>query len=155
MSSPAGIQRFYSTDLAPCPYLAGRQERRLVALAAAADEARASRPADRDRLPPLAELPLQAGLPELPACMPVRIVADGSDPSRSFRRILRAQRRSRRPSSCRPAPRDEQFALFHRYLLSRHDDGGMIRMDREAYRDMVEVAPATTRLVEFRDPTAA
>ena len=28
----ARLHRFYSTDLAPCPYLPGREERRLVAL---------------------------------------------------------------------------------------------------------------------------
>jgi arginine-tRNA-protein transferase len=45
---------------------------------------------------------------------------------------------------------DEQFALFQRYLRHRHQDGGMVRMDRDAYREMVEVAPPSTRLIEFR-----
>ncbi len=46
---------------------------------------------------------------------------------------------------------DEQFALFHRYLEARHDDGGMVKMDMADYAEMVERGPAASRLVEARD----
>ena len=58
-------------------------------------------------------------------------------------------------ASCAAVATDEQFALFHRYLRQRHRDGGMVRMDRQAYAEMVEVAPASTRVVEFRDADGA
>ncbi len=148
------IHRFYTTDLAPCPYLAGRQERRLVALVEA------------ERGDARLDLLTEAGFrrsqgflykpvcPGCAACVPVRIVVDAFAPGRSFRRVLRRNA----DLSWAEAPTrstDEQFALFHRYLRHRHQDGGMVRMDREAYREMVEVAPASTRLVEFRDPSGA
>lgn len=144
------IHRFYTTDLAPCPYLPHRQERRLVALAEA------------DRGDARLDLLTEGGFrrsqgflykpvcPGCTACVPVRIVVDGFTPGRSFRRVL-----SRNRDLCwvetQNQSTDEQFALFQRYLRRRHQDGGMVRMDREAYREMVEVAPASSRLVEFRD----
>ena len=149
------LHRFYSTDLAPCPYLPERQERRLVALVEGE--------AGNERLDLLTEagfpaqpgLPLQAGLPRLPrpACR------CGSWSRRSGPAAASAACCSATPTSAgHEAPAvttDEQFALFHRYLRHRHRDGGMVRMDRQAYREMVEVAPASTRVVEFRDGDGA
>ena len=83
------------------------------------------------------------------ACVPVRIAVDAFRPGRSFRRVLN-RNADLRWQELRAVTSDEQFELFHRYLRHRHRDGGMIRMDRQAYADMVEVAPASTRVVEFR-----
>ena len=106
------LYRFYSTDVAPCPYLAGRQERRLVALVE-----RRGRQARLDllteaRFPAQSRLPLQACLSGLPACVPVRIVVDGFRPGRSFRRVLtrnadlseRQHRRGRHRRAIAPVP---------------------------------------------------
>jgi arginine-tRNA-protein transferase len=150
----SSLHRFYSTDLAPCPYLPGRQERRLVALVEAEG--------GNARLDLLTEAGFRRSqgflykpvCPGCRACVPVRIVVDGFVPGRSFRRVLKRNadlRWCERPA----ATSDEQFALFHRYLRHRHRDGGMLRMDREAYREMVEMAPDSTRVVEFRDADGA
>ena len=147
-AEPPRVHRFYTTDLAPCPYLPDRQERRLVALV---EE-------DGDRLDLLTETGFRRSqgflykpvCPGCRACVPVRIVVASFSPSRSFRRVLKHNADlvwQELPAQST----DEQFALFQRYLQHRHRDGGMARMDREAYREMVEMAPATTRVVEFRD----
>jgi arginine-tRNA-protein transferase len=146
--------RFYTTDLAPCPYLPDRQERRLVALVA---------PEDGDgRLDLLTESGFRRSqgflykpvCPGCRACVPVRIVVAGFSPGRSFRRVLK--RNADLAWEELPArSTDEQFVLFQRYLRHRHGDGGMVRMDREAYREMIEAAPASTRVVEFRDASGA
>lgn len=145
------LHRFYSTDLAPCPYLAGRQERRLVALVDA--------DAGNARLDLLTEAGFRRSqgylykpvCPGCRACVPVRIVVDDFRPGRSFRRVL-ARNADLTGEEAPTIGTDEQFALFHRYLRQRHHDGGMVRMDRQAYNEMVESAPPTTRLIEFRDP---
>lgn len=145
------IYRFYSTDLAPCPYLPGRKERRLVALVDVEP--------GLERFDLLTETGFRRSqgflykpvCPGCQACVPVRIVVERFRPSRSFRKILRRAAHlswSERP----PVSTDEQFELFHRYLLHRHADGGMVRMDRDAYREMVEISPPSTSVVEFRDP---
>jgi arginine-tRNA-protein transferase len=144
------LHRFYSTDLAPCPYLTGRQERRLVALVEGEG--------GNDRLDLLTEAGFRRSqgylykpvCPGCRACVPVRIVVDGFHRGRSFRRVL-ARNRDLTAEETPTVGTDEQFALFHRYLRQRHHDGGMVRMDRQAYNEMVEAAPPTTRLVEFRD----
>jgi leucyl-tRNA---protein transferase len=146
----ARLHRFYSTDLAPCPYLPGREERRLVALVEG--------DAGNGRLDLLTEAGFRRSqgylykpvCPGCRACVPVRIVVDGFRPGRTFRRVL-ARNADLAWRETAPVGTDEQFALFHRYLRARHRDGGMVRMDRQAYSEMVEVAPASTRLVEFRD----
>ncbi len=148
------LHRFYSTDLAPCPYLPERQERRLVALVEG--------DAGNDRLDLLTETGFRRSqgflykpvCPGCQACVPVRIVVEAFRPGRSFRRVLQRSK-DVSWSELPAATTDEQFALFHRYLRHRHRDGGMVRMDRAAYREMVEMAPASTRLIEFRDGDGA
>ncbi|MGD9509451.1 MAG: arginyltransferase [Geminicoccaceae bacterium] len=144
------LHRFYSTDLAPCPYLPERQERRLVALVEGQD--------GNDRLDLLTEAGFRRSqgylykpvCPGCSRCVPVRIAVDGFRPGRSFRKVLARNN----DLTAHPAPAiatDEQFSLFHRYLRRRHQDGGMVRMDRGAYAEMVELAPDGTRLIEFRE----
>ena len=86
------LHRFYSTDLAPCPYLPDRQERRLVALVEGE--------AGNERLDLLTEAGFRRSqgylykpvCPGCRACVPVRIVVDAFRPGRSFRRVLAPQR---------------------------------------------------------------
>ncbi|HET6468550.1 MAG TPA: arginyltransferase, partial [Geminicoccaceae bacterium] len=152
MAEHAGITRpkhFYSTELAPCPYLPGREERRLVALIEPGEP------------PELVDLLTEAGFrrsqhalykpvcPGCRACVPVRIVVEGFRPSRTERRILKRNADlavEERP----PEPTHEQFRLFHRYLEGRHEEGGMVQMDERAYGEMVGAAVPGSRLVEFR-----
>jgi arginine-tRNA-protein transferase len=146
------LHRFYSTDLAPCPYLPERQERRLVALVEGQES--------NDRLDLLTEAGFRRSqgylykpvCPDCRRCVPVRIAVDGFRPGRSFRKVL-GRNGDLVAHAIAAIATDEQFALFHRYLRRRHQDGGMVRMDRAAYTEMVELAPSTTRLIEFREPS--
>lgn len=148
----ARLHRFYTTDLAPCPYLAHRQERRLVALVETGGA----------RLDLLTEAGFRRSqgflykpaCPGCQACVPVRIVVEEFRPGRGFRKVMRRNADLVWQEMAAEST-DEQFALFQRYLRHRHHDGGMVRMDRDAYRDMVEMAPPATRLIEFRDAQGA
>jgi arginine-tRNA-protein transferase len=149
MAEQPRLHRFYSTDLAPCPYLPDRQERRLVALVEGE--------AGNDRLDLLTESGFRRSqgflykpiCPGCRSCVPVRIVVEAFRPGRSFRRVQH-RNADLRWAELPAVTTDEQFALFHRYLHHRHRDGGMVRMDRQAYGEMVEMAPASTRVIEFR-----
>ncbi|MDF1587137.1 arginyltransferase [Marinimicrococcus flavescens] len=145
------LRKFYATDLTPCPYLPGRSERRLVTLI--------DPEATDDGLDLFTETGFRRSqrflyrpaCPGCSACVPVRIVVAGFRPGRTFRRI--AQRNaSLVATELPPVATDEQYALFHRYLRARHGDGGMVRMSRADYGEMVEQAARGTRLVEFREP---
>ena len=75
----------------------------------------------------------------------------GYETGRSLRRILRAN--ADLTASFVPARATaDQFALFRRYIESRHGDGEMAGMTEQEYRDMVESSDIDTRLAEFRDP---
>ncbi|MGF1474480.1 MAG: arginyltransferase [Geminicoccaceae bacterium] len=147
----ARLHMYATTELAPCPYLEGREERRLVTRLEASDP-----PYRHDDL-------VHAGFrrsqgfayrpacPSCTACVPVRIPAQDFRWSRTFRKI-RNRNADLTISINPPVATEEGFELFRRYLGSRHADGGMADMTREDYRDLVETTPVKTRLVEFRDP---
>lgn len=84
------------------------------------------------------------------ACIPVRVVASQFEMSRSWRRIknknayLQVEDKGTSVSN-------EQFALFSRYMQSRHDGGDMARMDRNDYFEMVVSSPVDTSILEYRN----
>jgi arginine-tRNA-protein transferase len=52
-----------------------------------------------------------------------------------------------RPAEATP----EQYALFARYVKSRHGEGDMAGMDFADYRAMVEESPLETGMLEYRE----
>ncbi|RKK06091.1 arginyltransferase [Pseudoroseomonas wenyumeiae] len=144
-------QFFYTTAPMPCPYLAGRTERKVVTeLTGTESEAlhdRLSRAGFR-RSHNIAYSPV---CPGCQACIPIRIACDRFQPDRTQRRVARdnadltAQETSARATA-------EQFNLFQRYQQARHNDGDMASMGFYDYRAMIEDTPITTHVVEFRDP---
>jgi len=141
---------FYTTAPLPCPYLAGRMERKIVTeLTGPEAEAlhdRLSRAGFR-RSHNIAYSPV---CPGCQACIPIRIDAIRFQPDRTQRRILRAN--ASVVGEAAPARATaEQFALFQRYQRARHQDGDMAAMGFYDYRAMVEDTPITTGLIEFRD----
>ncbi|MDJ0387097.1 arginyltransferase [Roseomonas sp. E05] len=141
---------FYTTAPLPCPYLAGRMERKIVTELTGPDaEAlhdRLSRAGFR-RSHNIAYSPV---CPGCQACIPIRIDAARFAPDRTQRRILRANEGVAGEAAAARATA-EQFALFQRYQRARHQDGDMAAMGFYDYRAMVEDTPITTGLVEFRD----
>jgi leucyl-tRNA---protein transferase len=142
---------FFSTELAPCPYLAGRLERRLVAGLTGTDADH-----EHDRL-------LRAGFrrsqrfayrpacPGCTACVPVRIPVARFAMTRAWRKIAR---RNGDLSACErpPVATLEQYALFERYLEARHEDSGMAEMAWADYQAMVGETGVTSHLIEWRRP---
>lgn len=83
------------------------------------------------------------------ACVPVRIAAAQFAPNRSQTRTLRGN--ADLSVTVRPAEFDEaHYQLFHRYLLARHEDGGMADSSREDYIGFLGSSWADTHFVEFR-----
>jgi len=143
-------QFFYTTAPLPCPYLAGRTERKIVTeLSGAEAEAlhdRLSRAGFR-RSHNIAYSPV---CPGCRACIPIRIVANAFTPDRTQRKVMRLN--ADLVTAETPARASaEQFALFQRYQGARHGDGDMAAMGFYDYRAMVEDTPITTGIVEFRD----
>ncbi len=142
----------FRTPPMPCPYLIGKVERHIfteIAGPTAADSYDELAGAGFRRSHRVAYRPACAGCR---ACVPVRIVAQSFAPSRSQRRVARANA-DLAATMLPPAASVEQYRLFQRYQQSRHGDGEMARMSFEDYRGMVEETAVGTALVEFRDPS--
>jgi arginyl-tRNA--protein-N-Asp/Glu arginylyltransferase len=145
------MKLFFSTELAPCPYLADRLERRLVTLLDGPDPNRL-----HDRLMAAGfrrsqALAYRPACPGCAACVPVRIPVERFRLTRGWRRIRRQNAdlvAAERP----PVATAEQFALFQRYLASRHGDSGMAGMTWADFRAMIDDSPVESRLIEWRRP---
>lgn len=148
--SATRLANFATTELQPCPYLDGREERRLLTVLHGGN-------ADGRH-----EVLVQAGFrrsqnvlyrpicPGCEACRSVRIPVARFAPSRSQRRIAK-RNGDLQMVVTDPHYGDEHYRLFRRYIHARHGDGGMAEMDRGSFRRMIEGSPVTTRLIEFRD----
>lgn len=66
------------------------------------------------------------------ACIPARIPTNSFRPSRQQRRIL-ARNLDLSVRAVRPAPSDEHYALYARYIEQRHADGDMYPPSREQF----------------------
>ena len=145
---------FFGTRVLPCPYIPGRQERKVVTdlSGPGADELyeRMSRAGFR-RSHGLAYRP---ACPNCSACIPIRICTDGFETTRSIRRVARINADLATEDLSATAT-VEQYRLFARYQRSRHGGGDMSSMTFSDYRSMVEDTPVDTRLIEFRDRDGA
>lgn len=146
--------QFYLTAPSPCPYLEGREERK-VFTHLVGDRARQvndmlSQGGFR-RSQNIAYRPACEGCK---ACVSVRVVVDEFKPGKSFHRILK-QNRNLTSQQLPPAPTSEQFSLFRRYLDSRHATGGMAEMTSLDYAMMVEDSHVDTMIVEYREQPQA
>ena len=142
-------QFFYTTAPLPCPYLAGRTERKVVTELSGTDAEvlhdRLSRAGFR-RSHNIAYSPV---CPGCQACIPIRIDARAFEPDRTQRRIARANA-GVVATEMPPRATAEQFALFNRYQKARHADGDMAAMGFYDYRAMVEDTPISSCVVELR-----
>ena len=146
--TPENTQLFLTAPM-PCPYLPGRQERKLfthlTGRRATALHALLSDNGFR-RSQNLIYRPACEGCA---SCKSVRILAHEFAPSARFRRIL--ARNGDVEVAVRPArATSEQYDLFKRYLDARHTGGGMTSMTFVDYEYMVEDTPVQTVLVEYR-----
>lgn len=143
------VPDFYITAPQPCPYLPGRNERKLFTHLTA------------DKSPHVVDNLLRSGFrrsqniaytpycDSCQACVSVRILAAEFEPGRTFRKTLayNADVVARR---IEPVPSMEQYTLFRDYIQSRHGDGGMTEMSVQDYALMIEDSIIDTFLTEYR-----
>ncbi|WP_025899789.1 arginyltransferase [Sneathiella glossodoripedis] len=141
---------FFSTPPAPCPYLAGKLEKKIVTLLAGKDPDNLHNTLSLAGFRRSQDLAYRPACDDCNACIPIRVSAEEFQPGKSFRRIINTNKDLNArvmPAIAEP----EHFDLFHRYLRSRHSDGGMADMSFNDYQAMVEDSPVRTQLTEFRD----
>jgi arginine-tRNA-protein transferase len=140
---------FFTTAPLPCPYIAGRLERKIVTELNGPDADVLHEALSRAGFRRSHSIAYTPACPGCSACIPVRIVAGGFRPNRTMRKVLKAN--SGLTATRVPARASaEQFRLFARYQESRHSGGDMALMGFYDYRSMVEDSPIDTSVIEFR-----
>ena len=146
---PRDAPQFYLTSPAPCPYIPGREERKvfthLVGRRAVALNNTLTESGFR-RSQTIAYRPACEGCR---ACVSVRVRVSEFEPTRNMRKILQANT-DLVGYATQPQPSSEQFSLFRAYLDSRHANGGMADMSMLDYTMMIEDSHVETRVVEYR-----
>jgi leucyl-tRNA---protein transferase len=151
MSELPKFPEFFVTGATPCPYLPGKDERKLFTHIT------------HDKPKSVIDQMLTNGFRrsqnvaytpyclDCCACVSVRVVGAEFQPGRTMRRIemrnadLSVRRRAALPTA-------EQHSLFRRYIAARHGDGGMADMSVLDFAQMVEDTIVDTSLVEYRLP---
>lgn len=141
--------QFYLTAPTPCPYLRGRQERKVFTHLVGDRAMRLNDLLTHGGFRRSQTIAYRPACESCRACVSVRVPVDGFDWTASFRRVRK--RNADLVTEMRPAtPTSEQYSVFRAYLDARHDDGGMADMTVLDYAMMVEDTHVSTRLVEYR-----
>jgi arginine-tRNA-protein transferase len=143
--------QFYVTAPQPCPYLEGRMERKLFTALQGENAERLNDALSKQGFRRSQNVLYRPSCAECSACLSARIRVADFTPSRTDRRTLRRNADLRRNATS-PWATEEQFALFRRYLESRHADGGMADMDVFEFSAMIEETPIRSRVVEYTRP---
>ena len=140
--------QFYVTAPQACPYLPGRTERKLFTALQGDAAERLNDTLSKQGFRRSQNVLYRPSCADCQACLSARIRVADFVPTRSQRRALRRNAHLRREATS-PWATEEQYALFRRYLDSRHADGGMADMDIFEFAAMIEETPVKSRVVEY------
>ena len=152
MTAPVRFPRFFVTSPAPCPYLPGRNERKVFTELKGPHADALNDALGRIGFRRSQTVAYRPSCLDCNACVSVRVVAGEFAPSATQKRNLK-RNSDLTATVCRPWSTTEQFALLQRYLGVRHPTGGMASMDEVDFADMVEHTPVTSYVVEYREPS--
>jgi leucyl-tRNA---protein transferase len=143
--------QFYLTAPSPCPYLAGKEERKVFTHLVGERAGELNNILTHGGFRRSQSIAYRPACESCRSCISVRVIAAEFAATRSMRRIVR--RNADIASEMRVAvPTSEQYSIFRAYLDSRHRDGGMADMTVLDYAMMVEDSHVETRIVEYRKP---
>ncbi|WP_084455805.1 arginyltransferase [Novosphingobium rosa] len=151
MTAPVRFPRFFVTSPAPCPYLAGRQERKVFTELKGPSADALNDALGRIGFRRSQTVAYRPSCADCAACVSVRVVSQEFQPSSTQKRNLK-RNSDLVATVCHPWSTAEQFALLQRYLAARHPGGGMATMDEVDFADMVEHTPVTSYVIEYREP---
>jgi arginine-tRNA-protein transferase len=141
--------QFYLTAPSPCPYLPGKEERKVFTHLVGERAGELNDLLTHGGFRRSQSIAYRPACDSCRACVSVRVIAGEFQPSRNMRRVLESNAdlvgdmRGATPSS-------EQYSVFRAYLDSRHRHGGMADMTVLDYAMMIEDSHVQTRIVEYR-----
>lgn len=152
MTAQFRFPRFFVTSPAPCPYLPGKQERKVFTELTGQHAAELNDALGKIGFRRSQGVAYRPSCIDCSACVSVRVVTEEFRPNASQRKLLKLHS-DLEVTACRPWSTQEQFDLLRRYLDVRHPSGGMVGMDEIDYADMVEQTPVNSYVIEYREPS--
>jgi arginyl-tRNA--protein-N-Asp/Glu arginylyltransferase len=141
--------QFYLTAPSPCPYLAGKFERKVFTHLAGPNSTELHDLLTQGGFRRSQGIAYRPACENCMACVSVRVCVDVFRPTPSMRRVQKAN--ADLIGRFRPAQAtSQQYSLFRRYLDSRHAEGGMAHMSVLDYALMVEDSHVDSGVVEYR-----
>ena len=146
--------QFYVTAPQPCPYLDGRMERKLFTALQGENAEKLNDSLSQQGFRRSQNVLYRPSCADCSSCLSARIDVALHEPAKSQKRIKRRNKDLERRATS-PWASEEQYALFRRYLDSRHADGGMADMDVFEFAAMIEETPIRSRVIEYYDEDEA
>lgn len=151
MTAPVRFPRFFVTAPSPCPYLAGKSERKVFTELRGENADELNEALGRIGFRRSQTVAYRPSCLDCQACVSVRVVAGEFRPSGTQKRLIK-RHSDLVTTECRPWATAEQYELLQRYLAARHPGGGMTQMEESDFADMVEHSPVSSYVVEYREP---
>ena len=146
---PRDAPQFYLTSPSPCPYLPGREERKVFTHLVGRRAAGLNETLTQSGFRRSQTIAYRPACESCRACVSVRVCVDDFAPSKSFRRNL--ERNGDLVAAIVPnRATAEHYSLFRTYLDARHGDGGMADMSVLDFAMMVEDSHVESRMIEYR-----
>jgi arginyl-tRNA--protein-N-Asp/Glu arginylyltransferase len=146
---PRDTPQFFLTSPAACPYLPGRQERKVFTHLVGERAAEVNDLLTQGGFRRSQSIAYRPACEACRACVSVRVLAQEFEPTRTFRRVL-AVNDDLVGHAGSAQPTAEQYSLFRSYLDTRHADGGMVDMSVLDYSMMIEDSHVRSQLIEYR-----
>ncbi len=144
--------QFYLTSPTACPYLPGREERKVFTHLVGARARDLNDVLSQGGFRRSQSIAYRPACETCRACVSVRVRVDDFSPSRGFRKVL-ARNSDLIGETLPPQPRSEHYSLFRSYLDQRNPEGGMATMSALDFAMMVEDSHVETSLIEYRRRT--
>jgi arginine-tRNA-protein transferase len=141
--------QFYLTAPSPCPYLEGKQERKVFTHLVGERAQQVNDMLSQGGFRRSQNIAYRPACEGCKACISVRVIVDEFQETKSLKRIDR-KNDNLIGKEIPPAPSSEQFSLFRRYLDERHSEGGMAEMTSLDYAMMIEDTHVNTMMIEYR-----
>lgn len=141
--------QFFITAPSPCPYLPGRQERKVFTHLVGPDASALNSQLSHGGFRRSQNIAYRPACESCKACISVRVPVEQFCWSRSFRRVMAANG-DVSASVVRAKATSEHYSLFRTYVDTRHSEGGMADMTVLDFAAMVDETTTDSRIIEFR-----
>ena len=142
--------QFFITAPAPCPYIEGKQERKVFTHLISADASQLHDTLAQGGFRRSQNIAYRPACDECSACVSVRVPVSKFRWTRNFRKVMNKNKGI--AAEALPArATTEQYGVFRRYIDERHSHGGMSDMSIMDYSAMVDESFVETRVIEYRE----